>query len=43
MKYKVLKRYFGYETFREGQEELIDALLKKQDVFGPEGQKTLPK
>lgn len=34
MKYKVLKRYFGYETFREGQEELIDALLKKQDVFG---------
>ena len=33
-KYKVLKRYFGYESFREGQEELIDALLKKNDVFG---------
>ncbi len=33
-KYKVLKRYFGYEAFREGQEELIDTLLRKQDVFG---------
>ncbi len=34
MKYKVLKKYFGYESFREGQEELIDALLQRQDVFG---------
>ena len=33
-KYQVLKKYFGYETFRDGQEELIDALLEKQDVFG---------
>lgn len=33
-KYKVLKRYFGYESFREGQEELINALLMDQDVFG---------
>lgn len=33
-KYKVLKKYFGYESFREGQEELIDALLSKKDVFG---------
>lgn len=33
-KYKVLKKYFGYESFREGQEELIDTLLSKKDVFG---------
>ena len=33
-KFKVLKRYFGYESFREGQEELIDTLLSKKDVFG---------
>ncbi len=33
-KYEVLKKYFGYDTFREGQEELIDALLGGRDVFG---------
>lgn len=33
-KYQVLKKYFGYETFRDGQEELIDTLLEKNDVFG---------
>ena len=33
-KYEVLKRYFGYESFREGQEDLIDTLLCKKDVFG---------
>lgn len=33
-KYEVLKQYFGYDTFREGQEPLIDGILKGQDVFG---------
>ena len=33
-KKEILKKYFGYDTFREGQEELIDALLGKKDVFG---------
>ena len=33
-KYEVLKRYFGYSEFRNGQEELVNALLAKQDVLG---------
>ena len=33
-KYEVLKRYFGYNSFRQGQEELIDAVLTGQDVLG---------
>lgn len=33
-KYNVLKKYFGYEAFREGQEFLIDAILKGSDVLG---------
>ncbi len=33
-KYKILKKYFGYDTFRSGQEELIDAILSGQDVLG---------
>lgn len=33
-KYEVLKKYFGYDSFREGQEMLVDALLQGQDVLG---------
>ncbi len=30
----VLKRVFGYDTFREGQREVIDAILSGRDVLG---------
>ena len=30
----ILKKYFGYENFRPGQEELIDHILSKKDVLG---------
>ena len=33
-KYDILKTYYGYDTFRDGQEELIDCLLNDQDVCG---------
>ncbi|MCD8005476.1 MAG: DNA helicase RecQ [Oscillospiraceae bacterium] len=33
-KNEVLKKYFGYDSFREGQEELIDAILSGQDALG---------
>lgn len=33
-KYQVLKKYFGYDEFRTGQEELIDAVLEGRDVLG---------
>ena len=33
-KLEILKRYFGYSTFRNGQEELIDAQLAGRDAFG---------
>lgn len=33
-KIEILKTYFGYEQFREGQEILIDSILKGQDVLG---------
>ena len=32
--YEILKHYFGYDTFREGQEQVIDELLSGRDVLG---------
>ena len=33
-KYELLRRVYGYEEFRPGQEELIDAVLSRRDVLG---------
>lgn len=33
-KYQVLKHYFGYDNFREGQEILIDSILSGRDALG---------
>lgn len=33
-KKEILQRYFGYSSFRKGQEELIDSLLAGRDVLG---------
>ena len=33
-KYELLRRVYGYEDFRPGQEELIDAVLSRRDVLG---------
>lgn len=33
-KYEILKRIFGHDSFRDGQEKLIDTLLEGRDVLG---------
>lgn len=33
-KNEILKKYFGYDSFRSGQELLIDSILNGQDVLG---------
>ena len=33
-KLRILRQYFGYDAFRGGQEELIDAQLMGRDAFG---------
>ncbi|MBQ0001678.1 MAG: DNA helicase RecQ [Clostridiales bacterium] len=33
-KHEALKKYYGYDSFRPGQEELVDALLAGRDALG---------
>lgn len=33
-KYDILKKYFGYDTFRDAQEALIDSILEGKDTLG---------
>ena len=32
--YKALKKYFGYESFKKGQEELVNGIIAGRDVLG---------
>lgn len=32
-KLSILKKYFGYDSFREGQEPVIDSILSGRDVL----------
>ena len=31
---RILKEYYGYDNFREGQEKIIDAILERKNVLG---------
>jgi ATP-dependent DNA helicase RecQ len=33
-KYEVLRQFFGHDTFRPGQEQLVDGILQGRDVLG---------
>lgn len=33
-KFDVLRKYFGYSSFRKGQEEMVDRLLSGRDALG---------
>lgn len=33
-KYKILRHYFGYSSFRKGQENMVDCLLSGRDALG---------
>lgn len=42
-KFDVLRKYFGYSSFRKGQEEMVDCLFSGRDALGimPTGQASL--
>ena len=33
LKLKILRKYWGYKEFRESQEEIIENVLQKKDLF----------
>ena len=33
-KFSVLQQYFGHNSFRPGQEQVVDAIVSGQDVLG---------
>ena len=32
-KYEILEKYFGYKTFRKGQENIINSIINSEDVL----------